>query len=128
MSPWMSWSSCTQSCGGGQKKRYRRSVFRPYRPCRQEGTRVEYGKCNTQPCVRDSGCDLTTWSDWFPCSATCGSAEKVRTRKIAGSRVCSWDPTSEVSFIDRQTCALLPPCQLADDERFCRDHGDFSIG
>lgn len=77
---WSTWTSCSGSCGGGQRER-ERACDNPLprfggQPC--FGTHLEQIECNTLPCPIDGG--FSQWSDWSSCSVTCGMGEKNRSR------------------------------------------------
>ena len=38
---------------------------------------------------RSKRCAVTSWSDWSPCSVTCGIGEMIRTRSVAQSILCT---------------------------------------
>ena len=88
-SEWSSFSACDRSCGGGKQFRTRQcnnppAVFEG-KPC--EGPSRQEQLCNTHECPIDGG--YTQWSEYGPCSVTCG--EGVKTRR----RTCSNPPPSK---------------------------------
>lgn len=88
-SEWSSFSACDRSCGGGKQFRTRQcnnppAVFEG-KPC--EGPSRQEQPCNTHECPVDGG--YTQWSEYGPCSVTCG--EGVKTRR----RTCSNPPPSK---------------------------------
>ena len=78
---WTSWSSCSATCDGGEKTRYRTCT----NPAPQfggndcQGDLGETVACNTNPCPIKGGFSL--WSSWSECSVTCGRGIKTRVRK-----------------------------------------------
>lgn len=76
-SEWSSFSACDRSCGGGKQFRTRRcnnppAVFEG-KPC--EGPSRQEQPCNTHECPIDGG--YTQWSEYGPCSVTCGEGVKT---------------------------------------------------
>lgn len=79
-SSWGAWPTCSLSCGGGQRTRFRH-CNQPLpspggRPC--FGQAVEFQNCNEDPCPVHGG--WSTWSTWSPCSVSCNNGVKKRTR------------------------------------------------
>ena len=81
-SEWSSWSSCSTTCGKGYESRTRRFYNRmgikkcPHVDIAER--RNCAGSVAVCPQYRGSGmlanpdCAVTTWSDWSPCSVSCG--------------------------------------------------------
>jgi len=94
LSEWGSWSSCDQSCGGGQRNRTRIVVTESShlgRPC--DGAMVETEACNDSPCKEKQDCVLSAWGSWSECTKTCGGGQRNRTRSVdtvgrAGGKPC----------------------------------------
>lgn len=80
VSEWGPWSSCSKTCGGGTKKRYRTVLSGHSCP-----SLSEKASCNTRPCPVD--CVLGKWSSWSPCTKACGGGTQFRTRKV----IRDWD-------------------------------------
>ncbi|CAF2527114.1 unnamed protein product [Rotaria sp. Silwood2] len=57
-------------------------------------------------------CSLTEWSDWTPCSRTCGIGYKTRTRNVNLTHDCN-----EEQLVERQSC-MDRRCQCLLDEAF----------
>jgi spondin-1 len=98
---------------------------------------VEKQKCMQPECsindleIPDPNCPLTAWSDWSPCSVTCGKGVQIRTRlllvepqkeaeckgkkELNQQRECS--TRQECSF-DYETTQVV--CNLKPDEGPCR--------
>uniref|UniRef100_A0A3B4BBU5 Complement factor properdin n=1 Tax=Periophthalmus magnuspinnatus TaxID=409849 RepID=A0A3B4BBU5_9GOBI len=78
--PWTNWTECSKSCGGGVRSR-RRECDSPTPEgegnyC--EGLGTEVSACSTLHCpVAGGWCE---WSDWTPCSRTCGAESVSRYR------------------------------------------------
>lgn len=85
---WSEWSECSASCGIGVTMRTRTFVDHMGRKKCPHISVVEKQKCMQPECsltdveVPDSMCPVTSWSDWSPCSATCGKGVKIRTRLL----------------------------------------------
>ncbi|VDN00218.1 unnamed protein product, partial [Onchocerca ochengi] len=76
---WESWSSCSATCGTGQRSRKRQCD--QLNRCEGEGTQIE--PCETKKCV------LEMWGDWLPCSVSCGLGFQLRERLCDGSLCAS---------------------------------------
>uniref|UniRef100_A0A671PN95 Uncharacterized protein n=1 Tax=Sinocyclocheilus anshuiensis TaxID=1608454 RepID=A0A671PN95_9TELE len=113
-SDWSSWTDCSKSCGGGVKSR-RRDCDRPVRGgdgdyC--EGLGTEVILCSTHHCPVDGG--WCQWSEWTPCSKTCGMEWVSRYRSCAcpeprsGGAACP-DHTCEAGVLQ---CDSVPGCHV----------------
>jgi len=90
---WVEWGACSRDCGGGQKIRYRHIITLPRNdgaPCERADS-VQMDSCNEQDCGVTMYCEFNDWSEWGPCSATCGTGEQVRRRSLTLSPVKSED-------------------------------------
>jgi hypothetical protein len=80
VSSFSDWSSCTASCGDGNRLRFR-SVTTPPRwggvDC---PALVEHGNCNIKPCPIH--CEVSAWTQWAECSHTCGGGSMTRARTV----------------------------------------------
>ncbi|XP_050798803.1 SCO-spondin-like [Gopherus flavomarginatus] len=78
--PWSEWSPCSVTCGGGSTLRHRPCQESPAgAPCTADAME-EIAECNLQPCP--AGCQLSPWSAWSPCSASCGGGVSERSRSL----------------------------------------------
>nr|XP_026691172.1 hemicentin-1-like isoform X1 [Ciona intestinalis] len=93
---WLTWSSCSTSCGGGVQTRARNYA----RVASCGGTCVgeseETRACNTACCPVD--CVWDSWASYGTCSASCGGGRQGRERVIlvnaaCGGRQCSGPET-----------------------------------
>lgn len=75
------WGECSVSCGGGLEKRSRDvKVKQVGGGTNCSGNSTEERACNTQTCTVD--CEWDEWGLWTPCSKSCGSSVKKRSRAI----------------------------------------------
>uniref|UniRef100_A0A182PSA0 Spondin-1 n=1 Tax=Anopheles epiroticus TaxID=199890 RepID=A0A182PSA0_9DIPT len=85
---WSEWSECSVSCGIGVTMRTRTFLEHMGRKKCPHISVVEKQKCMQPDCsitdmeAPDSLCPVTAWSDWSPCSATCGKGVQIRTRLL----------------------------------------------
>lgn len=60
----------------------------------------------------DPECPVTLWSDWGPCSASCGSGVRIRARQLlvdgAAERRCSAPGRKQLS--EQQACTVRAEC------------------
>jgi len=83
VSDWTSWGECTQTCDGGQQRRHRQIHTRPSlggKACPL--VYLETQPCNTNPCNPKQDCELSDWSEWGACTATCGVGQQVRKKNV----------------------------------------------
>ncbi|KAF9817184.1 hypothetical protein SFRURICE_013972 [Spodoptera frugiperda] len=81
---WSSWSSCSEKCGAGVRRRRRVCHETDTLPasgtwgthCRGQHDQLEV--CENGFCSLDGG--WSGWGSWGPCSQTCGSGRRARTR------------------------------------------------
>ncbi|CAJ0583533.1 unnamed protein product, partial [Mesorhabditis spiculigera] len=57
-----------------------------------------------------NGCEWTRWSQWSPCTATCGIAERIRRRRCscANENDCGGEVTTETDTCDQPSCIATP--------------------
>jgi len=122
---WGQWSQCSNACGVGQRSRKRvyissntgfctedlfqsedceenfgcvtpASLPKPQRRTRQRKRKGPYKK-------EDPQCAVAEWTDWSPCSVSCGQGYKIRTRvftlSFVPNRVCEG-----VRLTEKQDC------------------------
>ncbi len=74
---WGEWSECSNSCGGGQKRRLRQCIdSNTGQESFCTGSNEDVMDCNTQDCPHFGG-----WSEWSPCSKSCGGGERSKVRE-----------------------------------------------
>ena len=114
-STWGAWSICNTHCGGGLRYRERRCQkgqnTAPRFGCM--GNKFQTESCNTHPCPLFQ---LTEWSDWRPCSKSCGYGISSRWRS------CIDFFTGEESELCVETRNETRPCHIKP----CRIDGAWS--
>ncbi|XP_063436526.1 A disintegrin and metalloproteinase with thrombospondin motifs adt-2-like [Mytilus trossulus] len=110
-SEWGVWSLCSTSCGSGNRTRGRRCDNPPpsYGGEYCYGNTLESDTCNTHECPIDG--DLSEWSSWDTCSATCNGGIQDRNRKCDaplpsnGGRYCNGS-TIESRSCNTENCKI----------------------
>ncbi|KAK7100531.1 A disintegrin and metalloproteinase with thrombospondin motifs adt-1-like [Littorina saxatilis] len=111
---WGAWTSCSVSCGGGQRSRSRQCVDghgvsggQDRNQCQGDGDQRE--RCNTDVC---SVYSWETWGTWSACSATCGEGQRSRSRRCVdsesgdqGRTQCKGDE-NETARCNMERCAV----------------------
>uniref|UniRef100_H3AZK0 SCO-spondin n=1 Tax=Latimeria chalumnae TaxID=7897 RepID=H3AZK0_LATCH len=125
--PWSPWSDCPVTCGQGTQIRNRACINPPPRnngsDC--EGPETEAQNCSTLPCpgicpVDGGWCE---WSDWTPCSQSCGPGIVTRRRNCScqgpnhGGKPCE-GPESESRICDLRECEKAN-CDIPFEYRDC---------
>lgn len=106
-SQWTEWAMCTVLCGTGSHTRTRTvQVAAAYGGVDCMGPPMEMEACNTQACPID--CVWEEWAAWTACTATCGTADRTRTRTI---KVPAQFGGVNCTGVSSQTEACtVPPC------------------
>jgi hypothetical protein len=90
---WMPWSGCTETCGGGEKRRVRDLPHKAEyggKPC-NETALMELQSCNQQDCTFGAGmvqdCKYLPWQNWVGCHSHSeksgpGSRQRQRRREV----------------------------------------------
>jgi hypothetical protein len=90
-SAWGDWSACTRSCGSGTQSHTRSTNSEPEHGGLACGVHQETRFCNEEQCAVD--CQTSAWSDWEPCSKTCG-----------GGMQRSWRSTTAAAEFGGKAC------------------------
>ncbi|KAK6620458.1 hypothetical protein RUM44_006859 [Polyplax serrata] len=92
---WTNWSPCSTTCGAGVRTRSRKYKIRGAKkkcsllPGAQQLEQTDecffqddcYGDDDNDDGEANENCPVTMWSEWSPCSATCGPGTKIRSRQ-----------------------------------------------
>lgn len=84
VSNWTDWTPCTTTCGVGEIHRERLVIRDAIGNGRCDQPLTEVQICNLdKPCSSTyQDCELSPWTEFSPCSVTCGSGTKTRTREV----------------------------------------------
>jgi hypothetical protein len=83
---WSQWSGCSASCGTGARQRSR--------DCLRDGVTVEPSRCkgndvDQQQCNNNACPFMHSWSQWSPCSVSCGQGQATRQRQCSQPGLCN---------------------------------------
>uniref|UniRef100_A0A6B0VFY5 Spondin-1 n=2 Tax=Ixodes ricinus TaxID=34613 RepID=A0A6B0VFY5_IXORI len=108
LTPWSQWGPCSKTCGNGRRERRRMIKLNPQnggKPCPKK--LVQRRRCKENPpCPVD--CMLTPWSEWRPCSKTCGVGAVQERHRTIKRHPKNGGSTCDATF-ERRYCTL-PPC------------------
>lgn len=124
LSSWSLWSDCSCECFGikERSKRIVRNAKGDGKQC--NGTMKEVWPCNPaanedipEKCLnslKEGDCEVSEWTDWTPCSATCDGGQRERDRSIEtpnkkGGAPCN-NTLKEVEACATQVCADHQEC------------------
>ncbi|XP_030052234.1 SCO-spondin [Microcaecilia unicolor] len=102
--PWSPWSDCPVTCGQGIQIRTRACINPPPRNNGSDclGSDREVQECTIFPCGGNTRCE---WSDWSPCSRSCGTGIASRKRTCQCPASESPDaPCNETEHMEAQAC------------------------
>ena len=91
-STWESWSTCSATCGGGERRRSRSCSGGS---C--SGPASETIRCNTQSC-----CDCGSWGAWGRCEGRCGGVGNQSRSRSCRERNCEREQSRSCST---QSCS-----------------------
>jgi len=95
---WSNWTSCSLTCGGnGTQTRSRGKIPAVGNGKDCVGPVTDTQICTSPPCA--GACLTTNWTDFTPCSKSCGLGSQTRTRNFT-----SQQPNCTDALIDVQDC------------------------
>lgn len=120
---WSDWSHCSVTCGRGFRARTRRFYNRFGRKKCPHVDTMEKRMCESgRDCgpgeveVISEDCAVTGWSDWSPCSVSCGNGLNVRTRLYKVSRQQQVESGCSLLLMEKGNCS--------GEREECRWEGD----
>ncbi|CAG7726149.1 unnamed protein product [Allacma fusca] len=139
---WGHFSQCSATCGRGRKTR-ERQYLKPSMAndnnCKENLQEHEMCTGKIPDCSDveqvEPGCETTNWSEWGPCSVTCGKGSRVRTRLFVNSRISHQKCDLEMSQYEtcegiRKDCSEPEDwkeiCKLPKQEGLCRMDGNLT--
>merc|ERR1719163_2688581 len=109
VSEWGAWSKCDADCGGGFQTRARKVTTLPSHGGNKCPVLEETRECNTDKCVKDI-CQVSEWSKWSKCSASCGGGVQTRSRKVV-SGFLHCPELSESQSCNEHSCKDCAGCR-----------------
>ncbi|CAH1173684.1 unnamed protein product [Phaedon cochleariae] len=115
---WSGWSSCSEKCGDGVRMRTRKFINRLGMKKCPHISIIDKEKCSIRTCrpdeieTVDPVCPTTDWSDWSPCSASCGPGIKLRTRLLLVKPQLQQQCSSRVELIQQLPCEEVATCSF----------------
>lgn len=115
---WSEWSECSATCGIGVSMRTRTFINHVGRKKCPHISVVEKEKCMKPECslldveVPDSMCPTTVWSDWSPCSATCGKGVRIRTRLLLVGPDLQEKCSQRLELNQQRPCSEKADCSI----------------
>ncbi|XP_052793992.1 SCO-spondin-like [Mya arenaria] len=112
-SPWNMWSMCTATCGSGLQQRIRE--------CSNPAPMNDGAMCpgfneEIRECKADIACHIhgnwSPWTQWTPCSETCGLGFQGRTRSCTNPAPQFGGTFCEGIDTEKSECATGVPCPI----------------
>lgn len=111
LSDWSVWSPCDANCGTGLRTRVRYSLppsLATTSACASV-TNSGLGFIQTQACSADkacvaTGCTLSAWTAWGPCSKACGGGTQLQTRTITTGSPSTCGPVLRMQVCNTKAC------------------------
>ncbi|XP_052105775.1 SCO-spondin-like [Mytilus californianus] len=103
-SNWSDFTSCSETCGGGDHSR-NRSCTAPapkYGGQHCPGEENQTKNCNTHPCPING--NWTSWSEWSVCPVSCGGGRHSRSRSCTNPAPMYGGSTCKGNTTDNQLC------------------------
>jgi len=94
LEPWSQFGECDKTCGGGKRHRTRTIRDPPKFGGAACDTNLDSSSCKTDACPVNA--KMSQWTDWTPCSPSCGKAKRLRTRVCLNHPVFGGEPCGKL--------------------------------
>ncbi|XP_014292513.1 spondin-1 [Halyomorpha halys] len=122
VTPWTDWSGCTVTCGIGMKFRSRELTVNDkenQRKClhisKMEKQKCMEPVCHSQEAKIPRECSVGEWSDWSPCTTSCGDGVRRRTRNFNNQNVPKFC-NSSVNLTQSVHCKSSMKCEISPED------------
>lgn len=120
--PWSQFAPCSATCGAGISMRNR--YFKNHLGIKKcpHITIVEKQKCMSRECTAadieapDPICPAGQWSDWSPCSVSCGRGISIRRRLLLVEPHMVEFCTPRVKLDEQRSCEQAESCQWTEED------------